>query len=160
MLPSQHWNSRHITMLLIRYYKSHPCMWNPQNEAYKDRKSKTLAILDIIEKLKPYIPDLTPDSVKRKINTIRSQFRRQLRQGEKDPNFKPNLWCYDQLQFLIGMTDGIEDENEISSLSSKVSLVKNSFHLVKSEWLFTSKCNEKLRLSFKRLVEMNVSIFI
>ncbi|XP_071529508.1 uncharacterized protein [Panulirus ornatus] len=112
MEKSCHWDRRE-TLLLIDLYRQNPCLWNVRAEVYKDRNKRVAAINNITAELqksglsKSGLSVITSE-VKKKIESIRSQFGRELRKLEKskksgvgaDEIYTPTLWCFDDLCFL------------------------------------------------------------
>ncbi|XP_023295504.2 uncharacterized protein LOC111678391 [Lucilia cuprina] len=91
----------------IDIYHSLPSLWNTKDENYNNRESRSLAWNKLVEKLRDVEPDANQDSVKRKINTFRSNFNREVRkikQTQKEQPadvYNPTLWYFDQLSFLL-----------------------------------------------------------
>ncbi|KAM7362195.1 uncharacterized protein ACRADG_012990 [Cochliomyia hominivorax] len=91
----------------IDIYHSLPSLWNTKDENYNNRESRSFAWNKLVEKLREVEPDANQDSVKRKINTFRSNFNREvrkIRQTQKDqPSeiYNPTLWYFDHLSFLL-----------------------------------------------------------
>ncbi|XP_063868894.1 uncharacterized protein LOC135104973 [Scylla paramamosain] len=124
---SCHWD-RKETLLLIELYRQNPCLWNVKSTVYKDRNKRVAAINEITAGLNRNGLSVTASEVKKKIESIRSQYRRELRKQEKskksgagaDDIYTPILWCFDDLCFL---NDGDSKRESVSSMDSQVSLV-------------------------------------
>ena len=90
---------------LIKKYSEYPCLWNCKLQEYKNRLTRE----DAYKKIASELPQFTIEMVKAKIQTLRGQYRKQLSLIKKsaksgagsDEIFKPTLWCFDQLNFLI-----------------------------------------------------------
>ncbi|XP_018011027.1 uncharacterized protein LOC108668349 [Hyalella azteca] len=101
------WSKDH-SRLFIRLYEKHPCLWKLKSDAYKDRGAKSQAYKDIIENMKHVVPGISVPIIKRKINTLRGQFRREVRlmlasretAMLPEQMYQPKLWCYNHLLFL------------------------------------------------------------
>ncbi|XP_065362222.1 uncharacterized protein LOC135955534 [Calliphora vicina] len=91
----------------IDIYHSLPSLWNTKDENYNNRESRSLSWYKLVEKLQEVEPDANQDSVKRKINTFRSNFNREvrkIRQTQKEQPtevYNPTLWYFDHLSFLL-----------------------------------------------------------
>ncbi|XP_066971896.1 uncharacterized protein [Macrobrachium rosenbergii] len=93
------------TLLLIELYRQNPCLWNVKADVYKDRNKRVAAINEITAGMNRSGLSVTASEVKKKIESIRSQFRRELRKLGKskksgpgaDDIYTPILWCFDDL---------------------------------------------------------------
>ncbi|KAG7168093.1 putative Alcohol dehydrogenase transcription factor Myb/SANT-like-containing protein 32 [Homarus americanus] len=101
-----HW-SREETMVLIELYRQHPCLWNVKVDMYRDKRAA--APKQITEDMNRSGTTVTTSDVKRKIESLRNQHRRELRKMQKlkksgagtEDIYIPTLWCFDALHFLI-----------------------------------------------------------
>lgn len=92
----------------INEYKSHECIWKVKSNDYTNKQKKEEAYKGLQTILKETNPSATVDDVKRKINSLRSCFRKEFRRvaqskakaSETDTIYKPSLWYYDLLLFL------------------------------------------------------------
>ncbi|KAK7025488.1 hypothetical protein SK128_017607 [Halocaridina rubra] len=92
----------------IELYQKHYCLWKVKSIDYCDRKKKKAAYEILVNKLKEVDKDANRDAVVRKINTLRSSFRKEYkkvqaskRAGKADKAlYRPSLWYYDLLLFL------------------------------------------------------------
>jgi hypothetical protein len=132
-------NKREATLAFIEVYRSLPELWDTENRHYSNRVKKAVAYDNLIEKLKVLEPDASRGSVVKKINTLRSTFRKELkkvnnskRSGTSANNlYIPSLWYYNELLFLVDQetpdkslstvgglpVEGDEDENCTVSVS-------------------------------------------
>ncbi|XP_067135388.1 uncharacterized protein [Centruroides vittatus] len=92
----------------LKIYESEPCLWHVKNKEYHDRSKKEAAYLRLIEKLKEIEPNANKESVVKKINNIRSAYRKEIKKikasiksgaGTEDI-YKPKLWYFELLRFL------------------------------------------------------------
>ena len=103
--------SRQETTRLIDMYRQQPCLWNVKSVAYKDRNKRIVALTAITKEMQKTYASVTTVDIKRKIDTLRNQYRREMRLVENsrksgaatDDVYSPKLWCFDDLSFL---TDG------------------------------------------------------
>ncbi|KAK3883288.1 hypothetical protein Pcinc_002881 [Petrolisthes cinctipes] len=124
MEKSCHWE-RKETLLLIQLYRQNPCLWNVKADVYKDRNKRVSAINKITAELQKSGVSASASEVKKKIESIRCQYRRELRKQEKskksgagaDDIYTPTLWCFNDLCFL---NDGDNMRDSVSNLDSQV----------------------------------------
>lgn len=92
----------------IGKYESLPELWNPLNPNYKNKNHRAVAydkLLPIFKRLKA---GATLDDVKRKINTLRCNYRKELRKvlaskrlaNSPDDVYHPTSWVFYALDFL------------------------------------------------------------
>ncbi|XP_067130333.1 uncharacterized protein [Centruroides vittatus] len=100
--------SREFLEEFLKIYESEPCLWHVKNKEYHDRSKKEAAYLRLIEKLKEMEPNANKESVIKKINNIRSAYRKEIKKikasiksgaGTEDI-YKPKLWYFELLRFL------------------------------------------------------------
>ncbi|XP_055373858.1 uncharacterized protein LOC129607135 [Condylostylus longicornis] len=111
----------------IAIYRNHPELWNVGIESYKNRMLKNKAYEILAKKLKEIDPAATTDTVRKKINSLRSCYRRELlkmnrrnsRPGiTEDLMYVPKLWYFNELQFL---ENEFRNETVKSTASTSVS---------------------------------------
>ena len=125
MEKSCHWDRRE-TLLLIELYRQNPCLWNIKANVYKNRNKRVADINKITAELQKSGLCVIASEVRKKIDSIRSQYRRELRKVEKskksgvgaDDIYTPTLWCFDNLCFF---SDGDSLRESVSSMDSQVS---------------------------------------
>lgn len=113
----------------FQIYKDLPELWHVKSEVFKNRNKKRIAWEKLFEKYKEIEPNANIENVKQRINNIRSVFRRELKKIEEstrsgadaDELYIPNLWYFEDLEFLrdqelqISGTSTIEiDQAEVS----------------------------------------------
>jgi len=120
------WNNRDIVNLLIENFKLHKCLWKVKDKNYKNRILKHQAYEKLKTVLAPYIPDITIDIIKRKIDGLRGQYRRELKSlvnskksgaGREDV-YTPKLWCFNSLDFLREGDVMVTPQSTITPVSS------------------------------------------
>ncbi|MCL4130342.1 UNVERIFIED_CONTAM: hypothetical protein GTU68_064100 [Idotea baltica] len=92
----------------IEIYKENPCLWKIKSKEYSDRVKKNAAYDLLVEKLKEKDANATRELVTKKINNMRSSFRKECKKvsssmksgAGSDDVYIPNLWYYDLLVFL------------------------------------------------------------
>ncbi|CAL7942848.1 unnamed protein product [Xylocopa violacea] len=104
----------------IQLYRSFPCLWQVRCKGYKDRLLRNRAYDTLVQKLKEVNPIADRETVIRKINTLRTAFRREykkVRSSQKmvhnqRQRYKSSLWYYDILKFVA-------EQNEPSQLDEE-----------------------------------------
>uniref|UniRef100_A0A6P7FAQ7 Uncharacterized protein LOC114326385 n=1 Tax=Diabrotica virgifera virgifera TaxID=50390 RepID=A0A6P7FAQ7_DIAVI len=111
----------------IKCYRNETCLWNVKSKDYHDRHKKNAAYDRLIIKYKPIDPSANREMVVKKINNMRTCYRKELNKAKKslisgagtDEVYVPRLWYFDLLNFLydeeiprrsISNMDNMEDE--------------------------------------------------
>ncbi|XP_045766348.1 uncharacterized protein LOC123868048 [Maniola jurtina] len=90
----------------IRLYKDLPTLWNVKSKVYYDRDKKDMAYKILLRKYRQWFPKATRDDLKKKLNALRTNYRKELRkylqsvENESDPVYEPTLWYYKDMSFL------------------------------------------------------------
>ncbi|XP_049284056.1 uncharacterized protein LOC125764169 [Anopheles funestus] len=91
----------------ISLYKSFPCLWDITAKEYLDRGEKQKAYNRLVQKYKEIDKHATRSTVVKKINVLRTCYRRELgklnkslQSGCGDKAHNPKLWYFDLLAFL------------------------------------------------------------
>ncbi|CAG4913747.1 unnamed protein product [Colias eurytheme] len=103
----------------IRFYRELPSLWNMKSKEYHDRKKKSIAYDMLVNKFRERYPNATKEDVKRKINSLRTCYRKELRKHlhslkTGDDVYEPTLYYYNEMRFL--------EEQESTSESSSMDL--------------------------------------
>ena len=105
--PTIFW-SKALTSTLIGLYRKNPCLWNVKLNSYKNRDKRITALMAIAAEMREHGTSVTTDDIKKKIDTLRNQFRRESKKvkhsqksgaGSEDI-YVPKLWCFYDLIFL------------------------------------------------------------
>lgn len=100
--------SEDVMREFIDKYQSHPCLWKVKSSEYMDKNKKEEAFGKLVEVFKQINPDADVNLVKKKINSMRSCFRKEYKRTMDskrsgtgtDQVYKPTLWYFDLLLFL------------------------------------------------------------
>lgn len=92
----------------IELYKLEPCLWQVKSKEYHDRDKRNAAYAKLVLKLKELEPDATKKSVVRKINSLRSNVRKEKKKREMsmksgasaDDVYVSKLWYFNLFDFL------------------------------------------------------------
>ncbi|XP_053954252.1 uncharacterized protein LOC128860638 [Anastrepha ludens] len=100
----------HFWKEFIKIYENSPALWDTRSMAYKKPYLKREAYVKLRDKLREIDPDVQVDYVKRRINGLRSCYRRELRriQDSKmkgDDLYRPTLFYFKEMQFLDNVLD-------------------------------------------------------
>ncbi|XP_030028566.2 uncharacterized protein LOC115446146 [Manduca sexta] len=122
---------REFVSTLISLYRDQPVLWNSKHKYYLDKNKRSAALKEMIKSLKTYRPDFTEDLLKRKINTLRTNFNKQRRKlkmakhlgASGDDESKPVLWYYEDMMFLADQMD----INETYKIMAHSLILKKSF---------------------------------
>jgi len=98
--------SREFTEEFIKLYESEHCLWNVKSKEYHDRNKKDTAYRKLVNKQQEIESNATKDSVIKKINNLRSAYRKEnkkIKQSIKfgtsaDTVYKPKLWYFSLLR--------------------------------------------------------------
>ncbi|XP_013099519.1 putative mediator of RNA polymerase II transcription subunit 26 [Stomoxys calcitrans] len=92
--------SRHWLGEFIEQYQTEECLWQPKHPDYSNNNVRNKAYDKLVEKLKEVEPNPDRNMVVRKINSLRSAFRREYRKMHSKQNYETRLWYYDKLSFI------------------------------------------------------------
>lgn len=126
--------SREFMTEFISLYESLPCLWRIKSKEYNDRHKKAKAYDILKEKFKEVDPTCTRETLVKKINNIRSVYRKELSkvakssESESGEVYRPSLWYFDLLHFLRD-NDNLEVSKNATGVFEEVpdaSLVSNN----------------------------------
>lgn len=60
-------------------YKAFPCLWDCKNDYYKDKGTREKAWDVLLNQYKTMAPDANKDTLKRKIDMMKSSYKRELK---------------------------------------------------------------------------------
>lgn len=94
--------SREFLEEFIAIYESETCLWQVRSKDYHDRIKKDAGYSRLIEKLKTIEPNASKDTVIKKINNLRSAYRKEIKKikasmksgAAGDSIYKPKLWYF------------------------------------------------------------------
>lgn len=97
----------------IRVYKSLPALWNCKCKGYSNRQEKNEAYDVLIKKFREKYPESTREDVTRKINSLRTNFRKEVKRingwnrngSGTDDGEEPTLWYFEEMSFLRDQDD-------------------------------------------------------
>lgn len=116
---------REFTLHFISVYRDMPMLWKIKSKEYMDKNKRGTALKKMTNLLKMCRRNITEEDVKKKINILRTSFKREQNKVKKsmlsgagtDDLYVPSLWYYKDLEFL---QDQVEEEAGISTIKEKV----------------------------------------
>ncbi|EDW69570.1 uncharacterized protein [Drosophila virilis] len=108
-------------------YRQLPALWRVTDEVYKNHRMKKAAYDRLLECYRKIDPKATVEVMRRRINGIRTCFRRELRKVEQseqiahqtDDVYVPHLWYFNELSFLRADDSRITRVSHLSDVSDK-----------------------------------------
>lgn len=128
-------NERDLLRDFISAYKDLPELWDVRNEAYTKKQIRDVAYKKLLVFYKKIKSNATVEDVKKKINSLRSNFRKELKkvallkrsdaaiEGAHEP--LRHSWLFEELQFLVDLEKSAEGDliNENTDVVSNFILV-------------------------------------
>jgi hypothetical protein len=89
-------------------YETLPELWNPADPSYMNKHKRNVALDKLLVVYKETKPEATRADVRKKINSLPTNFRKELKKIETskrsgtgtDEVYQPNSWVFHALQFL------------------------------------------------------------
>lgn len=137
--------SHEFLIEFIDLYRENECLWKIKSKEYSDRNRKSQAYNILIGKLKEVEPDTDRDAVIKKINTMRSSWRKEFKKevdsrksgaGEEDV-YKPHLWYYKYFAFL---KDQEVPRPSVSNIEAEID-DNHQVRLLFQKMFFSKTCN-------------------
>lgn len=99
---------REFILDCIHLYRELPALWNIKSKDYHDRDKKNTAYDTLLVKYKEMFPDATKDDLKKKFNSLRTNYRKELKKhlqsmksgSAADDIYESKLWYYKEMGFL------------------------------------------------------------
>lgn len=119
-------DEKEFILKFIEVYQCLPALWNVKLEAYFNRDEKAKQYEILLEVYKEQYPNATVEDVKKRINVLRTSFRREKQRlaelsksgaGYAD-SLEPNLFYYNEMLFLSDIDNPCSSK---STTESKVS---------------------------------------
>lgn len=128
----------------ISLYRENPCLWKIKSKEYSNKPMKNAAYQKLVEKCKEINADADLKYVRKKIDSLRAGFRREMKEKQKskktgtgtDDMYEPILWYFEELLFLKDQEEsrrgtsstndqqsGSEEEDNLEDNELKVSLI-------------------------------------
>ncbi|GFO46407.1 hypothetical protein PoB_007291200 [Plakobranchus ocellatus] len=100
MAPSK--EEKKFILEVIEMYHGFPGLWKVKSKEYSDREKKEAAYDTLLLKYKEWYTEATKDDLKKKLNVMRTSFRRELKKlndsqksgAGADDVYEPSLWFF------------------------------------------------------------------
>lgn len=117
-------NERKSVIALLRAYRTLPALWNVMHEDYSNHFIKNQQYEILLNKYKETNPNAYMKELKKKINTVRTNYRRELRrlrEAETDGRTETStLYYFNELTFLNSIERGRPNKRKLSVSHSKL----------------------------------------
>ncbi|PNF41956.1 hypothetical protein B7P43_G14648 [Cryptotermes secundus] len=115
--------SKDFLVEFIEEFRGHPCIWKVKSEEYHNREMKENAYLALTEKIKTIDPQAKKETVLKKINNLRSSFRKERKKVlmakksgmSSEDLYVPKLWYYKNLLFLVDQEEALDGFSSLVS---------------------------------------------
>lgn len=128
-------NEREVLLQFIHTYRDHPALWKVKSKEYSNKIARSKGISALQDILKELEPDCTREGVIKKINCLRSSFRREYRKIENskksgaspDEIYTSSLWFFEEMMFVLDQDlprescSNLDDTNNLNNLDAEVS---------------------------------------
>ncbi|GJQ81200.1 hypothetical protein Trydic_g23368 [Trypoxylus dichotomus] len=106
-------DERSFIIKYIELYKSLPALWKVKSDDYMNREKKTEAYKILLNLYREKYPMATREDLTKKINSLRTNFRKELRKIAESKNevYKPTLWYFDAMNFLTDQETPVDSIN-------------------------------------------------
>lgn len=130
----------------IELYKSLPALWKKDSEEYANRYQRKKAYDMMIEKFREIDKDANILAVKKKINNMRTCFRRELNKLRRSEQtaltakdiYIPSLWYFQNMEFLI---DEEDDDPEVTPAKletlEEIEVIDDEVSNIETRWMGT-----------------------
>ncbi|GBP23656.1 hypothetical protein EVAR_80273_1 [Eumeta japonica] len=123
---------RELLEEFIQCYKNEVCLWKKKSKDYHDRNKKNAAYDRLINKYKPIDPNANRETVVKKINNLRTSYKKELNKAKKslksgagtDEVYVSHSWYFNLMNFLYdeeiprrSISNIMENENEVRPLT-------------------------------------------
>ncbi|GFO24817.1 hypothetical protein PoB_005132200 [Plakobranchus ocellatus] len=127
MAPSK--EEKIFILEVIEMYHGFPDLWKLKSKEYSDREKKEAAYDTLLLKYKEWYTEATKDDLKKKLNAMRTSFRRELKKlndsqksgAGADDVYEPSLWFFYALFFLRDQETPAPSQSTILEESQEVS---------------------------------------
>ncbi|KAL4720622.1 hypothetical protein ACJJTC_015250, partial [Scirpophaga incertulas] len=99
---------REFIIECIQLYRELSSLWNVKSKEYHDRDKKKADYETLLSKYKEMFPEASKDDVKKKFNSLRTNYRKELKKhlqsmksgSGTDDIYQPTLWYFNEMSFL------------------------------------------------------------
>ncbi|PNF30793.1 hypothetical protein B7P43_G06162 [Cryptotermes secundus] len=124
--------SKDFLVEFIEQFRGHPCIWKVKSKEYHNREMKENAYLALTEKMKTADPQANKETVLKKINNLRSSFRKERKKVlmakksgmSSEDLYVPKLWYDKDLLFLVDQEEALDGFSSLVSDTEIAELVQ------------------------------------
>ncbi|KAK7073040.1 hypothetical protein SK128_003471 [Halocaridina rubra] len=124
-------NERDVLLEFIQTYRDYPALWKVKSKEYTNKIARSEGIAALQDVLKELEPNCTREAVIKKINCLRSSFRREYRKIEDSKKFgtspddvyASSLWYFEEMMFVVDQDvsrDGCSNLDDINNLDAGI----------------------------------------
>lgn len=106
----------------LKVYKSLPALWDAQSPEYRKKDKKNEAYEILVDKFRERYANINRKDVTKKINALRTNFRKELKRMRQEGRKNSELWYFDEIKFLKDEAATKEEVNFIAVSATRYSL--------------------------------------
>lgn len=125
----------------ILSYKKEACLWQTAHPDYNNSIIRNESYDKLVNKLKEVENDPDRIMVVKKVNSLRSAFRREYRKKVANKNYVPKLWYFDILSFIAEQSPGKKIKNGRKSKLLKTESIDQARNMCVEEVLIDENIN-------------------
>ncbi|XP_068204480.1 uncharacterized protein [Palaemon carinicauda] len=153
---------RETLQQFILQYKSLPELWDTRSDGYTKKEKRETAYKKLLEVYKRIKSNGNVEDVKKKINILRSNFRKELKKmsdyktsgATTEDVYVPSSWVFRELSFLTDLEKPISPNTTKSTMEGDGSTTEQSFTRIPlKKKIKMDKREELLTLACKRLCD-------
>ncbi|CAD7004149.1 uncharacterized protein LOC105664464 [Ceratitis capitata] len=95
----------------LKVYKSLPALWDSKSPEYRKKVQKDEAYEVLVDKFREKYKNINRKDVTKKINTLRTNFRKELKRLAQEGREDSKLWYFDVMKFLKDQAANKEEES-------------------------------------------------
>ncbi|XP_067645676.1 uncharacterized protein [Eurosta solidaginis] len=100
----------------LKVYKSLPSLWDVKSPEYRNKKKKDEGYCKLVAKFREKYPNINRKQVTQKINTLRTNYRKELRDMSIKGRPNSTLWYFYEMKFLQDVM-GAKETSSLQFLS-------------------------------------------
>ncbi|XP_047543352.1 uncharacterized protein LOC125075687 [Vanessa atalanta] len=117
---------REFIVECIQLYRELPSLWNVKSKEYHNRDKKKVDYETLLSKYKEMFPKASKDDVKKKFNSLRTNYRKELKKhlqsmksgSSADDIYQPTLWYYNEMVFLQDQETASDSQSSMDAEST------------------------------------------
>ena len=141
---------KRLLLDFIEIYRDHPCLWKSNSPDYANRDKKNEAYALLLDKLKEWDENARREGVTKKINNLRSAFRREFKKYESTKTsgkgteevYTPQLWYFNDMMFVKDQAEPRKPRSTIANANANTSREGSNSREVSFKLLIFILCNK------------------